>query len=212
MIPLSLSHILLSTTVVVYNILVNLLPRKVHANIYVPLNLFFLALITFWGFAIYNLSFKTLGLTSPLVSLGIFWGLVIGIFASLPFLAAIVFPRIGANKRKEFFEDLKPISVILYHSTIHIPIGTAFFEEALFRGILFAILENTYGGIIAALATSGLFAAWHIIPAFKLQKHGQLLGFESRKISQLELHPIISTLVYIGQLLALFVVGIVLVL
>ncbi|KKR64458.1 MAG: hypothetical protein UU05_C0051G0001, partial [Candidatus Curtissbacteria bacterium GW2011_GWA1_40_47] len=49
MIPLSLSHILLSTTVVVYNILVNLLPRKVHANIYVPLNLFFLALITFWG-------------------------------------------------------------------------------------------------------------------------------------------------------------------
>ncbi|OGD84590.1 hypothetical protein A2165_02430, partial [Candidatus Curtissbacteria bacterium RBG_13_40_7] len=210
MIPINISHIILSTTVVIYNILVNLLPRRVHANIYVPLNIFFLAIITFWAFAFYNLSLDELGLKSTLITTGIFWGVVIGIAASLPSLFAMAFPRVGANTREEFFEDLKPISVILYRSTIHIPIGTAFFEEALFRGILFTVLEVNYGLTAAILVSSGLFAVWHIIPTFKLQKHGQLLGFESRKISQLKLHPVIFILIYAGQMLALFAAGVVL--
>lgn len=49
--------------------------------------------------------------------------------------------------------------------TVHIPIGTVYSEELIFRATLDPLLDNTFGARIGPLASAAVFGLWHIHPA-----------------------------------------------
>lgn len=69
---------------------------------------------------------------------------------------------------REFFYDDRVIErstwVILFDALIRIPIATAFYEETLFRGVLFGMFVRRWAPLWAALTTNLLFGLWHILP------------------------------------------------
>lgn len=69
---------------------------------------------------------------------------------------------------RDFFRDDRVIErstwVVLFDALIRIPVATAFYEETLFRGVLFGMFARRWAPLWAALATSFLFGLWHILP------------------------------------------------
>lgn len=69
---------------------------------------------------------------------------------------------------REFFYDDRVIerstTVILFDALIRIPIATAFYEETLFRGVLFGMFVRRWAPLWAAMASNLLFGLWHILP------------------------------------------------
>ncbi len=53
---------------------------------------------------------------------------------------------------------------IMFDAFVRIPIATAFYEEMLFRGVLFGMFARKWAPLWAALASSALFGLWHILP------------------------------------------------
>ncbi len=69
---------------------------------------------------------------------------------------------------RELFRDERvtgqSTGAVLFDALIRIPIATAFYEETLFRGVLFGMFARRWAPLWAALATSLLFGLWHILP------------------------------------------------
>ncbi len=69
---------------------------------------------------------------------------------------------------RDFFRDDRVIErstwVVLFDALIRIPIATAFYEETLFRGVLFGMFARRWAPLWAGLASSLLFGLWHILP------------------------------------------------
>jgi membrane protease YdiL (CAAX protease family) len=69
---------------------------------------------------------------------------------------------------REFFYDDRVIErstwVVVFDALIRIPIATAFYEETLFRGVLFGMFVRRWAPIWAAVASNLLFGLWHILP------------------------------------------------
>ena len=77
--------------------------------------------------------------------------------------AAIAIPA-----TRELFEDDRvienPVLWVLFQAFVRIPLATAFYEEVLFRGIVFGMLMRRNSPLVAAIWTSVLFGFWHILP------------------------------------------------
>jgi len=69
---------------------------------------------------------------------------------------------------REFFYDDRVIerstTVVLFDALIRIPLATAFYEETLFRGVIFGMFVRRWAPLWAAIATNLLFGLWHILP------------------------------------------------
>ncbi|GMQ84708.1 MAG: type II CAAX endopeptidase family protein [Acidimicrobiia bacterium] len=69
---------------------------------------------------------------------------------------------------REFFYDDRVVdsstALVLFNALLRIPIATAFYEEMLFRGVLFGMFARKWAPLWAALASSALFGLWHILP------------------------------------------------
>ena len=69
---------------------------------------------------------------------------------------------------RDFFRDDRVIErstgAVLFDALVRIPIATAFYEETLFRGVLFGMFARRWAPLWSALATSVLFGFWHILP------------------------------------------------
>jgi len=69
---------------------------------------------------------------------------------------------------RQVFSDDRVIdrstAAVLFDALIRIPIATAFYEETLFRGVLFGMFVRRWRPLWAAVATSALFGLWHILP------------------------------------------------
>ena len=89
-------------------------------------------------------------------------GIVMGVIG----LGVVIGVAIPATR--EFFYDDRVIerstTVILFDALVRIPIATAFYEETLFRGVLFGMFARRWAPLWAALATNLLFGLWHILP------------------------------------------------
>ncbi len=53
---------------------------------------------------------------------------------------------------------------VLVQALIRIPLVTAFYEEALFRGVLFGMFVRRWSPLWAGLAASAVYGLWHILP------------------------------------------------
>lgn len=89
-------------------------------------------------------------------------GVVMGVIG-LGILIGVAIPA-----TREFFYDDRVIErstwVVLFDALIRIPIATAFYEETLFRGVLFGMLVRRWAPLWAAVASNLLFGLWHILP------------------------------------------------
>jgi len=69
---------------------------------------------------------------------------------------------------REFFYDDRVVdsstALVVFNALVRIPIGTAFYEEMLFRGVLFGMFARKWAPLWAGLASSALFGLWHILP------------------------------------------------
>jgi membrane protease YdiL (CAAX protease family) len=74
----------------------------------------------------------------------------------------------GLPATRRFFGDRRISGVgraeAAYHLAVRIPLATALAEELLFRGVLLALLRQRRSPATAALGTSLLFGAWHVLP------------------------------------------------
>jgi membrane protease YdiL (CAAX protease family) len=92
---------------------------------------------------------------------GLRWGLAFGV----PLAVAIVLLSLVRLPEDPFASGpYGQMSVweVLFRAAIRIPIGTALFEEYLFRGLLLALLLRRSTPVQALVVSSLLFGAWHI--------------------------------------------------
>lgn len=131
---------------------------------YVPFNL------TVLGLALLlarggGTTWDAMGMSADRLRRGAAVGSLIGIVIVELFLAAVMFPA-----AREAFRDDRiiegSIGLSLYHALFRVPIGTAVYEEVLFRGIVFGMLARRTSPLAAALWSSVLFGLWHALPAF----------------------------------------------
>lgn len=89
-------------------------------------------------------------------------GIVMGVIG----LGVVIGVAIPATR--EFLYDDRVIerstTVILFDALIRIPVATAFYEETLFRGVIFGMFVRRWAPLWAAIATNLLFGFWHILP------------------------------------------------
>jgi CAAX protease family protein len=103
------------------------------------------------------------GLDPGTVDDGLRLGLAVGIPAAALVLAGAAIPAI----RKYYHDDRITRATsddITYHLLARIPFATAMTEEVIFRSALLGVFGRTRGPFMAAVFSSALFGAWHILP------------------------------------------------
>ena len=97
-------------------------------------------------------------------------GVTTGCLVGAPVAAAIL----GAERSprmRPLFADERAAGVatgaLAYETVVRIPLGTALFEETLFRGLLLAWLCRRTTPLRAVSASSALFGLWHILPTWE---------------------------------------------
>jgi membrane protease YdiL (CAAX protease family) len=95
-------------------------------------------------------------------------GVRAGLAAGIP-IGAVAALGAFSPRTARFFRDERIVRTdageAAYELLIRIPLATAAAEELSFRGALEAILSRRRSPVSAALISSGLFGAWHILPA-----------------------------------------------
>lgn len=134
------------------------------AGWYVPLNVAAATVLTVFSLRL-GLTRTDLGLSN--------WsdGIRLGLAVSAIVVAALA---IGAAipATQPLFDDARLAGVsttgFVYRTLIRIPFGTALFEEAAFRGVLFGLLRKRSGTMAAVVGSSIVFGLWHIRPTLDL--------------------------------------------
>ena len=94
-------------------------------------------------------------------------GIQLGLLV-MAIIAVIVSVGVMIPATREVFYDDRVIErstgFIMFDAFVRIPIATAFYEEMLFRGVLFGMFARKWKPLWAALASSALFGLWHILP------------------------------------------------
>ena len=157
--------------VAIYNIVGNLwLPSWA----YVPANLaagVSLVLVARWG----GTSWELLGLARSRWLRGITVGAIamagIGLFVAL---------GIALPWTRELFEDDRVVDAsaweLIYQPLIRIPLGTAVFEELVFRGVLLGMFMLWLAPVWAVTWSSVLFGLWHVLPTGLSFGNNQAVG------------------------------------
>jgi membrane protease YdiL (CAAX protease family) len=94
---------------------------------------------------------------------GIKLGLLVTAVIAVIISVGIIIPA----TRELFYDDRvveRSTGFIMFDAFVRIPIATAFYEEMLFRGVLFGMFARKWTPLWAALASSALFGLWHILP------------------------------------------------
>lgn len=87
---------------------------------------------------------------------------VIGIGAVLP-------------QTRQWFDDERVLDVsageALFRGLVEIPLGTAVYEEVVFRGVVLGLALRRLPPLPAVLLTSALFGLWHVLPSLRDREH-----------------------------------------
>ena len=132
---------------------------------YVPANLVVAAALVAGARAI-GLEWGELGLDRKSLGRGALIGLAAAALVALVIGLGLIVPAI-----ESYFEDdgVAEDSTFdrWYVPLVRIPLGTAVFEEVLFRSVLLAVAVRLWGLRRAVASTSILFGLWHVVPAWE---------------------------------------------
>ena len=168
-----LTHILspgvaLAFFLLTYNNVVNFLPRTLQVAIYVWMNLGVLYLIWILCRRFLKLTISDLGWTRKNTGKSFLLGLGASAIVILPAAVLLwLFPALASEVKTPQLESMAR-DLFWWRLLVHIPVGTAFFEEMLFRGIFYGYLMKTNSQARTILVTSIFFGLWHIVPALEV--------------------------------------------
>jgi membrane protease YdiL (CAAX protease family) len=91
-----------------------------------------------------------------------------------------------------------PFSILAWQVLIRIPIGTALFEETMFRGVLYTAGQRSWGGRGAVLGSSVAFALWHVIAEMHRQERQ---GYNWGSDAATAAIPVLVFLFFVGVVL-----------
>lgn len=111
-----------------------------------------------------GLSWGELGLHRDRIPRGLAVGLAATAVVAAGLAVALLIPAAEAVLEAE---AVRPASAFdrWFVPLVRIPLGTAVFEETLFRGVILAELLRRHQPSTAVIASSVLFGLWHILPA-----------------------------------------------
>lgn len=98
-----------------------------------------------------------------------------GVVAGVAVAAIVAIGTIAAalaSPTRGLFQDARAeglgVPDLLYEALVRIPVGTAVFEEVLFRGVLLGWLAKHHGAAKAIVGSSVLFGMWHVLPTWEV--------------------------------------------
>ncbi|WP_245547853.1 CPBP family intramembrane glutamic endopeptidase [Nocardia pneumoniae] len=94
---------------------------------------------------------------------GLRYGLLAASAVAASYCAALALP--AARRRVGAIGDRRPEVSTVEWVAVHIPIGTVYTEELIFRGTLDPIVDNAFGPRAGAVLSAATFGLWHITPA-----------------------------------------------
>ncbi len=114
------------------------------------------------GFATgYALIFR--GRPNWLSARGLGYGLASAGVVAIGYGAAVAIPAL--RRRLGGFAERAPDVPLVEWVAVHIPIGTVYSEELIFRATLNPLLDKVFGPLGGALIGAGTFGLWHVHPA-----------------------------------------------
>ncbi len=152
-----------------------------------------LGLVLAWA-ACERLGLRELGLGREGLGRGLLWGLLLGLLGAVPICTFFAFPVV--SRRAVTHPEYVGVSRgrLLWLITGQFLVGSAVFEEMVFRGVLHAKLLRLMSPGRALLAGSAVFAAWHVVITWY-------------NLGRSTLPRALFPLLYIGALAALYVGG-----
>jgi membrane protease YdiL (CAAX protease family) len=151
-----------------YNNVINFLPATLHGYVYVWMNLVVLGLVWLWSRKYLNLTASDIGWSKQNLGKSILYGFGVSAVVVLPFVILLcLLPALGFEVKTPRLEAVAQ-DIFWWRIFVRIPIGTAFFEEMLFRGIFYVYLMKKMSLRKTIVITSLFFAFWHIIPAYEV--------------------------------------------
>jgi membrane protease YdiL (CAAX protease family) len=149
-----------------FNNVINFLPGGFHDKIYLWFNLSLLLLLWLWSRKYLHITNEDIGITKQGLIKSILWGVGLAALIVLPFLIILwLRPFLGLNIKPPKL-PIDSISHLLWRTVIRIPLGTALFEEFLFRGILFGYFVKKITAMKTIFISSAFFMVWHFTPTF----------------------------------------------
>jgi uncharacterized protein len=115
-----------------------------------------------------GLSWAQMGLDPGLLLPGVVVGAVAGALVAAVFALALAVPW----ARRFLLDERYALSTrsALHEALVTIPLATVVFEETVFRGVLWGLLDADVGAAAATLVSSALFGLWHVLPALDLAR------------------------------------------
>jgi membrane protease YdiL (CAAX protease family) len=146
----------------IWNVLQNrVFPRRA----YVPANM--LGTVAALGAARWlGLGNDALGLSRPRAGAG----LRTGVAVAAPIVAGVLAAERSSRWRRFLHDDRAAAAApraVLYETAVRIPLGTALFEETVFRGLLLSWFRSRMPERCAVAASSTLFGLWHVLPTWE---------------------------------------------
>lgn len=129
---------------------------------YIPFNLVLLA-VTLVIARRAGTTWTSMGLRRDRATRGLKLGVVIVAGIVMAMITGLALSSFNEILRDERFVE-SSVGLLLFHALIRIPLGTALYEEVLFRGVIFGMLVRRYSPLKAAVWSSLLFGLWHILP------------------------------------------------
>ncbi len=162
--------VVLALLVIAYGNLISLRPDEVRIDYvwaFILGNLMFVGLLLVWLTRIEGLPLAAVGLASENAGRSALAGALLALVAITPVvLFFAVSAAAGSGVSYQDIDDTSWGGFFLW-AGLKQPVGTSFFEELLFRGILLAKMTVAWGQRRALLASGAVFALWHLVISFR---------------------------------------------
>lgn len=160
----------LAALIIAYGNIVSLRPDAVRQDYgwaFIVGSLTFLALLLVWLVRSSGLSLAAVGLTWTNAGRSALVGAGLATVIILPVVLYFAFPiGLDGGIGHQDIED-KTWGGFLLWAGLKEPLGTAFFEETLFRGVLLAKMTLAWGARWALGGSSLTFALWHLVISYR---------------------------------------------
>lgn len=162
--------VVLSLLIIAYGNFISLRPDAVRIDYvwaFILGNLAFVGLLLVWLTRAEGVSLAAVGLSSENAGRSALTGAALATAAITP---VVLFFAVSHALGKGFgYEDVEETSWggFFLWAGLKQPVGTSFFEELLFRGVLLAKMSVAWGQRRALLASSAVFALWHLVISFR---------------------------------------------
>lgn len=160
----SLRRLIVSVVLIAaaWNLLGNLLlPREWYVPANLAMTAVFVSLASRAG-----VGWGEIGMSAGTIPRGLAIGLASAAVVLVGFVVVLVIPAASEVLAAEAVRPASPFDR-WFVPLVRIPLGTAVFEEVLFRGVLLAALLRRLQIRAAVVGSSALFGLWHIVPAWE---------------------------------------------